>query len=96
MAIYGNGGNDSFGGDNFAGETGFQDLLDGGLGNDVFFGGYGDDYMIGGSGDDYAVMTEGDMFRVGMATIMPWASPTLGFHGPSYWEWGTLCRWRGR
>jgi Ca2+-binding RTX toxin-like protein len=86
MAIYGNGGNDSFGGDNFAGETGFQDLLDGGLGNDVFFGGYGDDYMIGGSGDDYAVMTEGDMFlggdgddyAVGIADFWDFTGPRIG------------------
>ncbi|MBS0162474.1 MAG: hypothetical protein JSR64_06570 [Nitrospira sp.] len=86
MAIYGNGGNDSFGGDNFPGETGFQDLLDGGLGNDVFFGGYGDDYMIGGSGDDYAVMTEGDMFlggdgddyAVGIADFWDFTGPRIG------------------
>ena len=86
MAIYGNGGNDSFQGDTFAGGTGFQDLLDGGLGNDVFFGGYGDDYLIGGAGDDYAFMTEGDMFlggdgddyAVGIADFWDSAAPRIG------------------
>ncbi|MCS6297679.1 MAG: hypothetical protein H8K09_15700 [Nitrospira sp.] len=86
MAIYGNGGNDSFQGDNFPGGTGFQDLLDGGLGDDVFFGGYGDDYLIGGSGDDYAFVTEGDMFlggdgddyAVGIADFWDSTGPRIG------------------
>ncbi len=86
MAIYGNGGNDSFQGDTFPGGTGFQDLLDGGLGNDVFFGGYGDDYLIGGAGDDYAFMTEGDMFlggdgddyAVGIADFWDSVGPRIG------------------
>ncbi len=86
MAIYGNGGNDSFQGDNFPGGTGFQDLLDGGLGNDVFFGGYGDDFLIGGSGDDYAFVTEGDMFlgedgddyAVGIANFWDPTGPGIG------------------
>ena len=86
LAIYGNDGNDTLYGDHAPPVGGFQDLLDGGLGNDVFFGGYGNDYLIGGSGDDYAFMTEGDMFlggdgadyAVGIADFWDSASPRIG------------------
>lgn len=50
--IRGGDGNDLFYGGKDAGDTGLNDVLDGGGGNDVIFGGAGNDQIDGGSGAD--------------------------------------------
>lgn len=50
--INGGGGNDLFYGGQDAGDTGTNDVLNGGDGNDVIFGGAGNDALDGGSGAD--------------------------------------------
>ncbi len=86
IAVYANGGNDVLHGDHAPILGAFDDLLDGGIGNDVFFGGYGNDYLIGGYGDDYALVTDGDIFlggdgddyAVGTANYLTVTGPMIG------------------
>ncbi|MCC2640052.1 MAG: protein of unknown function, putative Hemolysin-type calcium-binding protein [Nitrospira sp.] len=61
-AMYGNGGHDALLAVQSLNFDTYQDLLDGGAGNDTLVGAGGNDYLIGGQGDDFGYVSNGDLF----------------------------------
>lgn len=93
-AVYGNSGNNVIqAGSRALGD--FNDLLDGGAGNDTLIS-VGQDYLIGGSGNDYAYLYAGGVFlggddddiMAGSTTITNFTQHTIG-SGAHYADGGT-------
>ena len=94
-ALYGHGGDDILEGDHTPLLGAFDDLLDGGVGNDTLIAGLGHDYLLGGPGDDYAYVDDGDYFfggddadiMAGSTVIVNFTNATIG-SGTHYGEGG--------